>query len=98
MAAPGIRSGAGLLVIVAGVCLLVARRHPRFLARIKPTQLALWSFAVATAHGAGLMLLPIYLGLCTAGEQDAGHQAAKPRSCAGTSGRRSSSRLFTLPR
>ena len=71
-----IRSGAGLLVIVAGVCLLVARRHPRFLARIKPTQLALWSFAVATAHGAGLMLLPIYLGLCTAGEQDAGHQAA----------------------
>jgi hypothetical protein len=38
--------------------------------------LALWSFAVATAHGAGLMLLPIYLGICAAGEQDAGHQAA----------------------
>src|SRR5580700_8018805 len=71
-----IRIGAGLLVIVAGVCLLVARRHPRFLARIKPTELALWSFAVATAHGAGLMLLPIYLGLCAAGEQDARHQAA----------------------
>jgi hypothetical protein len=52
------------------------RRHPRFLARIKPTQLALWSFAVATAHGAGLMLLPIYLGLCSAREQDIGHQAA----------------------
>jgi len=71
-----IRVGAGLLVIAAGVYLLIARRHPRFLARIKPTQLALWSFAVATAHGAGLMLLPIYLGICTAGEQDAGHQAA----------------------
>ena len=71
-----IRIGAGLLVIAAGVYLLIARRHPRFLARIKPTQLALWSFAVATAHGAGLMLLPIYLGICTAGEQDAGHQAA----------------------
>jgi hypothetical protein len=70
-----IRIGAGLLVTAAGVYLLVARRHPRFLARIKPTQLALWSFAVATAHGAGLMLLPIYLGVCTAGEQDAGHQA-----------------------
>ena len=69
-------SAAGLLVIAAGVYLLVARRHPRFLARIKPTQLALWSFAVATAHGAGLMLLPIYLGICAAGEQDAGHQAA----------------------
>jgi hypothetical protein len=71
-----IRVGAGLLVIVGGVALLISRRHPRFLARIKPTQLALWSFAVATAHGAGLMLLPIYLGLCTAREQDVGHEAA----------------------
>jgi hypothetical protein len=71
-----IRIGAGLLVIAAGAYLLINRRHPRFLARIKPTQLALWSFAVATAHGAGLMLLPIYLGVCSAGEQDAGHQAA----------------------
>jgi hypothetical protein len=71
-----IRTVAGLLVIPAGVYLLVARRHPRFLARIKPAQLALWSFAVASAHGAALMLLPIYLGICAAGEQDAGHQAA----------------------
>jgi hypothetical protein len=71
-----IRIGAGLLVIAAGVYLLLDRRHPRFLARIKPTQLALWSFAVATAHGAGLMLLPIYLGICSAREQDAGHLAA----------------------
>jgi hypothetical protein len=70
-----IRIGAGLVVIAAGAHLLVAR-HPRFLARIKPTQLALWSFAIATTHGAGLMLLPIYLGICTAGEQDADHQAA----------------------
>jgi hypothetical protein len=68
-----IRTAAGLLVIAAGVYLLVARRHPRFLARIKPTQLALWSFAVATAHGAGLMLLPIYLGICSVEERDAGH-------------------------
>ena len=27
-----------------------------------PTQLGLWSFAVAIAHGAGLMLVPIYSG------------------------------------
>ena len=70
-----IRIGAGLLVIAAGVYLLIARRHPRFLARIKPTQLALWSFAVAMAHGAGLMLLPIYLGICSAEERDIGHLA-----------------------
>ncbi len=71
-----IRIAAGLVVIVAGIYLLINRRHPRALARIKPTQLALWSFAVATAHGAGLMLLPIYLGLCRAEDVDAGHQAA----------------------
>ncbi|WP_225771140.1 hypothetical protein [Inquilinus sp. Marseille-Q2685] len=59
-----IRIGASLLVIGFGVFRLVNRRHPRALARIRPTQLGLWSFAVATAHGAGLMLVPIYLGLC----------------------------------
>jgi hypothetical protein len=63
-----IRIGAALLVIAFGLWLLVRRHHPRVLARIRPTQLALWSFAVAMAHGAGLMLLPIYLGLCSAGE------------------------------
>ena len=55
---------------------LVNRQHPRALARIRPTQLALWSFAIATAHGAGLMLLPIYLGLCSSEELDAAHQAS----------------------
>jgi hypothetical protein len=70
-----IRIAAGLLVIAMGAYLLIYRRHPRFLSRIRPTQLVLWSFAVATAHGAGLMLLPIYLGLCSANELDAGHGA-----------------------
>lgn len=71
-----IQIGAGVLVIAAGLYLLVNRRHPRFLARIRPTQLMLWSFAIAMAHGAGLMLVPIYLGLCRVEELDAGHQAA----------------------
>ena len=71
-----IRIGAALVVIAFGLWLLVHRRHPRFIARIRPTQLALWSFAVAIAHGAGLMLVPIYLGICRANELDRGHQAA----------------------
>ena len=71
-----IRIAAGLVVIAAGIYLLINRRHPRVLARIKPTRLALWSFAVATAHGAGLMLVPIYLGLDQAHHADAGHGAA----------------------
>jgi hypothetical protein len=52
------------------------RRHPRALARIRPTQLGRWSFAVAIAHGEGLMLVPIYLGLCRANGLDRGNEAA----------------------
>ena len=71
-----IRIGASLLVIGFGVFRFLDRRHPRALARIRPAQLGLWSFAVAIAHGAGLMLVPIYLGLCRAGGLDRGHEAA----------------------
>src|SRR5206468_6334081 len=63
-------------VIGFGIFRLVNRRHPRALARIRPSQLGLWSFAVAIAHGAGLMLVPIYLGLCSAADIDSGHAAA----------------------
>lgn len=71
-----IRLGAGLLVIGLGIYLLINRRHPRFLARVKPSRIALWSFLAAMAHGAGLMLVPIFLGICKVGDLDAGHQAA----------------------
>jgi hypothetical protein len=71
-----IQIGASLLVIGFGIFRLVNRRHPRALARLRPTQLALWSFGVAIAHGAGLMLVPIYLGLCRAADLDKGHAAA----------------------
>jgi hypothetical protein len=71
-----IQIGASLLVIAFGIFRLINRRHPRVLARIRPTQLWLWSFVVAMAHGAGLMLVPLYLGLCRATDLDKGHEAA----------------------
>src|SRR3954471_5099602 len=71
-----IQFGASLCVIAFGVFRLADRRHPRSLARIRPTQLGLWSFAIAIAHGAGLMLVPIYLGLCRPSDLDRGHEAA----------------------
>jgi hypothetical protein len=71
-----IQIGAALLVIGLGVYLVFNRRHPRFLARVPPSRLALWSFLAAMAHGAGLMLVPIYLGICRTIETDAGHAAA----------------------
>lgn len=70
-----IRLAASVLVVAYGVALLAWRRHQRALARIPPSRLAFWSFAVAIAHGAGLMLVPIYLGLCLA-QGNMGHEAA----------------------
>jgi len=71
-----IRVGASLLLIALGLFLFFYNKHPRFLARIKPSRLMLWSFLIAIAHGAGLMLVPIYLGVCRLDRLDAGHQAA----------------------
>jgi hypothetical protein len=73
-----IRLGAGALVLLFGIFKLVRPRHPKALARIRPTQLAWWSFLMATAHGAGLMLVPFMLGLCAPGDAamaapDSGH-------------------------
>lgn len=72
-----IRLGAGLLVIAMGIYLLINRRHPKILARVHPARLALWSFLAAMAHGAGLMLVPIFLGIAGHDDHSAGHHAAQ---------------------
>lgn len=72
-----IQVATSVLIVSFGAFLLIKRWHPRVLARIPPLRLALWSFAVSTAHGAGLMLVPIYLGLCRSFDLDRGHQAAQ---------------------
>jgi hypothetical protein len=59
-----IRITAGLVIIGFSAVLLLYPRHPRWLARVRPTQVTLWSFSVALLHGAGLMLVPMLLGLC----------------------------------
>jgi hypothetical protein len=75
-----IRFAAGGFVAAFGAFKLVNRRHPRVLPRLGPNHLAAWSFLAATAHGAGLMLAPVYLGLCGGGSRpgisiDRGHEA-----------------------
>jgi hypothetical protein len=70
-----IRIGAGVAVLAFGAFKLIKRRHPRLLARIPPTRLAWWSFLMATAHGAGLMLVPFMLGLCAAPSPETAHGA-----------------------
>jgi hypothetical protein len=79
-----VRVTAGGLVLAFGLVRLVWRRHPRMLARIPPHRLAWWSFLVATAHGAGLMLVPFMLGLCAPAGVHAHLDAAFARSDLGT--------------
>ena len=52
------------------------RAHPRWVAmRVNAAELALWSFLMASAHGAGLMLFPILIGM-TPNSAHAHHMAA----------------------
>jgi hypothetical protein len=53
------------LLVGFGIYKLIRwRRHPRWVGmRVGRRDLVVWSFLMATAHGAGLMLAPILLGL-----------------------------------
>ncbi len=64
---------AGVLLIGFAAYKLVYTRHPRFLARIGPRHLVLWSFLMATIHGAGLMVVPFLLDMERSGATSAGH-------------------------
>ena len=72
-----------LLLFGLGVRQLVRHGHPRYGGmRVGPRQLTIWSFLMASAHGAGLMALPVVLGAraARAGGAHAGHgvEAADP--------------------
>jgi hypothetical protein len=67
--------GASLLIL--GCVRLVWHRHPRYGGmRVGFRELTTWSFLMATAHGAGLMVLPLLVGeVGGAGAAHAGHTA-----------------------
>lgn len=53
-----------LLLVSTGVFRLVRHRHPRWGGmRVGARDLTIWSFLMASAHGAGLMVLPFVLGM-----------------------------------
>jgi hypothetical protein len=70
----GALSWAAAAVLVGfGSYRLIRARHPRWVGmRVGFRDLTLWSFFMATAHGAGLMLLPVFLGTMSA---QAAHEA-----------------------
>jgi hypothetical protein len=56
--------GGVALLGFAGYKVLTRFRHPRWVGmRVTPRQLVFWSFLMASAHGAGLMLVPVLVGL-----------------------------------
>jgi hypothetical protein len=60
----GLRIATGVLLAGFGVYRLVRSRHFRWVGmRVGSRDLALWSFLMSSAHGAGLMLAPIVLAL-----------------------------------
>ena len=54
---------AGVLISL-GVLRLFPHRHPRWVGmRVSMGGLTAWSFLMATAHGAGLMVVPVFVGM-----------------------------------
>ncbi|MFF3855484.1 hypothetical protein [Micromonospora sp. NPDC002575] len=69
----------GVLLVGFGLWRLLSRRHFRWAGmRLSNAQLAGWSFLMSSAHGAGLMLLPVLLAEPVAGAGHTGHLAAAP--------------------
>jgi hypothetical protein len=66
---------AGVLLVVAGLVHLSGRAPKMARAPAGHAGLALWSFMMSTAHGAGLMLVPALIPLCM-GDASAGQITA----------------------
>jgi hypothetical protein len=59
--------GASALILFGVFRFIWPRAHPRWVAmHVNARDLVLWSFLMATAHGAGLMLFPILIDMPTA--------------------------------
>ncbi len=59
----GLRYGAAAILFGFGLYRLLRSRHPAWVGmRVNFRDLTVWSFLMASAHGAGLMLVPILLG------------------------------------
>lgn len=66
--------GVAIILFGFGVFRLVSHRHPRFGGmRVGGRDLTVWSFLMATAHGAGLMVLPFIFGTGAVGPAEGAH-------------------------
>lgn len=64
-----LKIAAAAILFVFGLYRLLRSRHPNWVGmRVGFDDLTLWSFVMASAHGAGLMLVPFFLSSQAAGE------------------------------
>src|SRR5262249_11584316 len=62
------------ILAVPGAKRLYRHRHPRWASmQVGPWKLTLWSFLMASAHGAGLMVVPVFLSLATVHAESSCH-------------------------
>ncbi len=79
-----IRYPVAAILFGLGILSLIRHYHPRWVRmRVGFRDLTVWSFLMASAHGAGLMLLPVLLGSRTVEAAD--HMAGHHHAFAGTS-------------
>jgi hypothetical protein len=75
---------AGVLVSL-GILRSLRHRHRRWAGmRVSMKGLTLWSFLMATAHGAGLMVVPVFVGMSMSGESGHTHHMGGSESGVGT--------------
>ena len=68
-----------VILIGFGIYRIVNKSHPRFGGmQVGFRDLTIWSFLMACGHGAGLMLLPVLLGMSAMGAGHEAHLAALP--------------------
>jgi hypothetical protein len=65
------------ILVAFGVSRLIRCRHPRWVGmRVGVGGLTAWSFLMASAHGAGLMVVPVFLAMGGVSNQPACHSVA----------------------
>jgi hypothetical protein len=72
------------LLVSLGALRFVRHGHRRWAGmRVGMCGLMVWSFLMATAHGAGLMVVPVFLGMTMSGTMGHAHHQAAPGAGAG---------------